>query len=353
MPEELIIDSNDLASPEIKESVAQDRSLEDMARASRSIIRTPLLRSPYFYYTFAGLVGSVLAWSAVYLLLLPLPLDLPPQLERALSYICSAGLIGMTMGMSHGLIYRNLRTAVHCGAVGLLVAALPAFFMGGIGELFATLVVDLPNYLLQRGKWTTDRGIFLFLIMASDGFTWALIGLPMLMGTGIALRSKPLLYSAAASGMLGGFIGGAARAPILRFLPELIGGSEVIAGLIWFSLIGILVGLLYAMMEHGVREAWFILAKGPLRGKRFVFFKTPISVGSSSRCDLYLAGDAAIAPVHANLSQEGIFWLLRDEGAPNGTFVNGHRIQQCLLNHNDVVTMGETVLKFKLNKRTG
>lgn len=57
--------------------------------------------------------------------------------------------------------------------------------------------------------------------------------------------------------------------------------------------------------------------------------------------------DPGISRHHAEIVMEDEGWKLRDLGSTNGTFVNGHRITEHLLQPGETVEMGAVVLKVK------
>lgn len=63
-------------------------------------------------------------------------------------------------------------------------------------------------------------------------------------------------------------------------------------------------------------------------------------IGSAPGSEVRLAGEPGVAPLHAELRQEGhTLWLL-DLGSPGGTYVNRGRVKSHALQSGDVVTLG-------------
>jgi pSer/pThr/pTyr-binding forkhead associated (FHA) protein len=69
-------------------------------------------------------------------------------------------------------------------------------------------------------------------------------------------------------------------------------------------------------------------------------------VGSAPKCDIYLFKDAAIEPRHASITKRGAKYVLGDEGSASGTFINGRKVERHVLQNGDIVSIGETVLKY-------
>lgn len=64
---------------------------------------------------------------------------------------------------------------------------------------------------------------------------------------------------------------------------------------------------------------------------------TKATVGRQKTCDIELA-DKHISRLHASLNLSGIALTLTHHGSNNGTFVNGEKIQECVLKISDIVT---------------
>jgi pSer/pThr/pTyr-binding forkhead associated (FHA) protein len=72
------------------------------------------------------------------------------------------------------------------------------------------------------------------------------------------------------------------------------------------------------------------------------------SIGRDSARDLALTADAMVSRRHAVIEPEGDSFVLRDDGSSNGTFVNGQRIQQHLLQPGDEIRVGASALRFEI-----
>ena len=80
---------------------------------------------------------------------------------------------------------------------------------------------------------------------------------------------------------------------------------------------------------------------GPLslKGKRRV------TIGRQDDNDLVIA-DVNASRHHAHLEQEGAGWAVVDQGATNGTLLNGERVTRARLRDDDVVTIGVTKITY-------
>lgn len=352
MEAELIIKDDELQARELDELVRINRSLEDMARASRSVIRTPPQRNPIIYYPIAGAVGGVMAWGLVEIADNLVSVPFFPLWQQALLYMLTGGLVAIWIGLLYGLIHGNPGRALRCAIAGAAVGLIAPVAMGGIAEGVHWLLLDWPMARAAAAGSTglsPTEGFGFFLSVCSHGFGWALVMLMSALGPGLVMKASKLMLNGTVGGLIGGAIGGA-FIPVWRLsLPE----APIVADLLGIAIVGLLVGLCFGIMHFATREAWFVLAKGTLYGKRLVLFKDELQMGSSPKAEILLDGDPQIEPVHVSLKHMGLRWLLIDNGSEAGTFVNGHKVQRCLLNADDVVTMGETVLKFKQRKPMG
>lgn len=74
-----------------------------------------------------------------------------------------------------------------------------------------------------------------------------------------------------------------------------------------------------------------------------------VTVGRDEGCDLALA-DTFVSGLHAELVQRGGQWVVCDRSSLNGTWVNGERIAEAALVHNDEVTFGRSGPRFVFSR---
>lgn len=87
------------------------------------------------------------------------------------------------------------------------------------------------------------------------------------------------------------------------------------------------------------------ITQGPDRGRRKRFAGVRLVIGRAAGCDLELS-DQSVSRRHVELvySEKGV--VLRDLGSGNGTRVNGERVTERLLVHDDEIAVGQTRLRF-------
>jgi hypothetical protein len=93
--------------------------------------------------------------------------------------------------------------------------------------------------------------------------------------------------------------------------------------------------------------AWLVHAAGPSRGRDLRLGSGTLRVGSSRDCEIPVLGDDYVSSRHAEVVVERGAVKLRDLQSRNGTFVNGARVDEVILNDGDRVRFGTTELVFK------
>jgi hypothetical protein len=92
---------------------------------------------------------------------------------------------------------------------------------------------------------------------------------------------------------------------------------------------------------------WLVITEGKNQWKDFPVTKSKMSIGRTPDCDIVL-DDEHLSGKHASLKLADNAWHLTDLDSSNGTYVNAQEISRIQLSDNDIIKMGNTVLKFKL-----
>ena len=95
------------------------------------------------------------------------------------------------------------------------------------------------------------------------------------------------------------------------------------------------------------RDAWLQMLEGPLTGKEFLIFKDLVSVGASTRSDIYLFNDRHVAPRHAIIRSVADHYEIEATDAACPLLLNGRPTQRARLRHGDQITLGATVFSFQ------
>jgi hypothetical protein len=260
-----------------------------------------------------------------------------------------AGLIGLCIGAVDGLICRLPRRALVCGGVGLVVGVTGGFVCSILANLAYAPLHDLA--LRQMDKGGTALGAFGFLVQTvGRSLAWALAGMAMGLGQGIALRSQRLLLYGLFGGVLGGLFGGLLFDPIDTILIGPDKPSAHLARLIGFAVIGLGVGGMIGVVELLARDAWLRMTQGPLTGKEFLLFKDTMNIGASPRSDLYLFNDPLVAKQHAVIRAMGDECEIEALETTSPVLLNNRPVRRARLRHGDNITIGRTSFVFQRRK---
>lgn len=260
-----------------------------------------------------------------------------------------AALVGLFVAAADGLLSRAFRRAAVCALVGMACG----LALGLAASVVATILYNWTESLVTSFEGDGASTVLGFLAhMLSRGLVWAVAGLTMGLGQGIALRSKRMVVNGLLGGLVGGLLGGLLFDPIGELLQR---GSEQFVGgeasrAIGFAVIGLTTGLMIGVVELLARDAWLKMLVGPLAGKEFVLFKNPTVIGSSPKADVYLFKDPEVEPAHALLHAVGDGYELEDRTGAGRTLLNGRPVRRAHLEHGDQVRIGKTVLSFGIKE---
>jgi hypothetical protein len=94
--------------------------------------------------------------------------------------------------------------------------------------------------------------------------------------------------------------------------------------------------------------AWLVAATGANRGRDYRLGDRGLRVGTAPDCDLRITGDEYVSSRHAELTESGGVFILRDLGSTNGTFRNDTRISETPVEDDDRISFGKSVFVFKV-----
>lgn len=260
-----------------------------------------------------------------------------------------AGLIGLSIGAVDGLVCRLPRRALLGGTVGLLVGMVGGF----VSSMAASIAYAPLNQLAmkQAGEGVAALSTLGFsLQLLGRSLAWAMAGLAMGLGQGIALRSKRLFLYGVLGGIVGGLLGGLLFDPIDLILLGPDKPSAHWSRLIGFAVIGISVGGMIGLVELLARDAWLRMTQGPLTGKEFLLFKDVMNVGSSPRSDIYLFNDPMVTAHHATIRAVGDQCEIEARQSTRPVLLNNRTVVRARLRHGDHVAIGGTVFVFQQRK---
>lgn len=261
-----------------------------------------------------------------------------------------AGLIGLGIGATDGVVCRVPRRAIIGGLIGLLVGAVGGLFTGVVANVIYVPLNNIANDQMSSDS-STSRAVGFLLQMIARMFAWTLAGMAMGLGQGIALRSKRLL----AYGFLGGIIGGLLGGLLFDPLDLVILGSDRVGAdvsrAIGFIVIGAAVGAMIGIVELLTRDAWLRMTEGPLAGKEFLIFRDTMNIGASPKSEIYLFNDPGVAPTHATLRMIGDETEITARDRVHPLVVNQNPVRNARLRHGDRITIGSTSFVFEQRQR--
>ena len=95
-----------------------------------------------------------------------------------------------------------------------------------------------------------------------------------------------------------------------------------------------------------IPKASLVMLMGPSVGQRFELSEGETRIGRATHCDWVLDA-GSISRKHATLELSSDGCWIRDEGANNGTFVEGERIRRRRLTNGNLVRLGEVEFRFE------
>jgi hypothetical protein len=209
------------------------------------------------------------------------------------------------------------------------------------------------------GQWLFDAWNVAFLMV----FGWTITG--FLIGTSLGVfdnlaalfLQKNLrgairkLINVVIGGTIGGAVGGILAVilgtGLYRLIKSLEPGTLWLPSAVGFVALGMCIGLMIAVAQVILREAWVKIEKGRRQGKQIILLREEHTIGRAEFCDIGLFGDPGIERLHAKLIQEGNAYILADAGTPSGTFLNGQRLDApARLRSGDRIQIGQSVLRF-------
>ena len=88
-----------------------------------------------------------------------------------------------------------------------------------------------------------------------------------------------------------------------------------------------------------------VVVRGPNAGARFLLDRDRTTVGRHPDCEIFLH-DVTVSRRHSEIHRDGNDFELRDLGSLNGTYVNGERTDQRVLESGDELQIGRFKLLF-------
>lgn len=98
---------------------------------------------------------------------------------------------------------------------------------------------------------------------------------------------------------------------------------------------------------QGLRQLEFTYLSGPEEGKTYTFKSKSVAIGSGRGNDLVIK-DQYVNPTHAVVTVEEQGVVLLNRAVNGATFVNGNRVERCVIENDDIIAFGGGIeLKFR------
>jgi Inner membrane component of T3SS, cytoplasmic domain len=155
-------------------------------------------------------------------------------------------------------------------------------------------------------------------------------------------------------GALGGLLGGVLDWMLGNAWTRLFPAKDDLwsPSLTGFIALGLCIGLLIAVAQVVLTEAWLKVVAGSRKGRELLVNKPVLTIGRAESCDLGLFGDAMIEKLHARIYQQDGRYLIADNASTHGTFVNDQRIAEpTLLRDGDLIRVGNAYVRFSERKK--
>ena len=269
------------------------------------------------------------------------------------SSVLSDGLKGLWLGLAVSVFLGLLDALWNLSikqVASILARILVVGLVGALGGLFGGIVGSALFTATGRSEF--------FLV-----FGWTLTGL--LIGASLGVYdliaavmnnqdirgSVKKIINGLIGGGLGGILGGILSVFLRRTWTVLFKdkpSEDLWSPSSWgFVALGACIGLLIAMAQILLKEAWLKVEQGFRKGREMILNKGEITIGRAESCDLGLFGDNQIEKVHARIQHRGNEHILVDAGSPAGTYVNEQRVNGArALRSGDVIRLGRCVLRF-------
>lgn len=237
-----------------------------------------------------------------------------------------AGAVGTMDALLNAVGFQRVTRVLLCLAIGLLGGLLGGFFAEGLHQMLGLPIV--LGWMLMGAFIGVSVGTFDLLRALKEK-------------EDIRVPLKKTL-NGVYGGLIGGAIGGLPFAVLLalRGLPR----SGLIFGLV---LLGSAIGLMIALAQVFLKEAWLKVESGFRAGREVMLSKEETTIGRAESCDIGLFRDNTIEKLHAKIKLEANRYVLTDENTPAGTYLNDQKVgKPTPLKNGDLIRVGNCELRF-------
>lgn len=248
-------------------------------------------------------------------------------LDVCLYFLIIGMAIGAALGSLPGWQNRSRRQGMRGAVIGGII--------GGVGGGLFSLPGQFTYTALGYG--TVARGV-----------AWAINGIGPGLCPGVATHDKRRAVRGLFGGLGGGFVAGVLFDLVWALLPHSAGDTGTSSRFAGDVVVGATIGLMVALVEVVLKDAWLTVISGRRNGAQFILSKTTTSIGTDDHDDVILWGDVRIAPQHAQVQRASRHYMFHNFSALNSTLVNGHSVGHATTLHDgDIIRLGETELVFR------
>ena len=296
------------------------------------------LKMRLVFFGLTGVLAGALAWPVAEMLLL-----VQAQFPSLLLFSLTLGLaIGVLMGGAFGAA----EGIVTASAAKVRTGVLAGFIIGGIGGMVGFVVGQGALLLVGTSFFNSASSFRSVGLPVSKAIGWAAFGLFLGSVEGARSRSFLAVRNGVFGGLIGGFLGG------LAF--EFIRGADpgnTVSRLVGLIVLGLSIGLFYALVELQFSGASMYLLNGKNRGREFPITKAVTSIGSSEAADICIPGYARVMPFQAEVHRKGKGKYVLVNSGESGravTMINDKRpeSEEVPLAKDSVVRVGTAQFRF-------
>lgn len=295
-----------------------------------------------FYCALCGGWAALVAWAICNFTAL---LDYA-DLESSWSVAVRSGIIAAIVGLLLGSVIGALDALLNAVGFQRVLRVLVCVVIAIIGSFIFGLVGELINiHIFKTGFPGRTPGWTLVGVVIGASIGIYDIGRAMLAGGGMRQAVKKTI-NGVIGGAVGGFVGGLFNDVLnLIDLKSKLPYFSVSTGLV---ILGLCIGLLIALAQVFLKEAWVRVEQGFRAGREMILSKPDTTIGRAEKCDIGLFGDNQVERLHAHIVLRGNRYVLLDENSPHGTWLNGQKINgPALLKSGDMIGVGKNMLRFE------
>lgn len=296
------------------------------------------LKMRLVFFGLIGVLAGALAWPVAELLLL--------AQTRFPSLLVFSTALGLTIGVLMGGAFGAAEGIITASAAKVKSGVLAGVIIGGIGGMVGFVVGQGALLLIGTGFFNSASSFRSVGLPVSKAVGWAAFG--VFLGSVEGARSRSWL--AVRNGIIGGLIGGFLGGLVFEFIRSADPGNTF-SRLVGLIVLGLAIGLFYALVELQFSGASMYLLNGKNRGKEFPISKGITTIGSSEAADICIPGYAKVMPFQAEVHRKpkGKYLLVNSEDSgPAVTLINDKAptSKEVPLENESVVRVGTAQFRF-------